>query len=81
MKLKSVLKCGQIVPQDKFFLEIFGRSFHRNKKFIAEYSIEETLQQNVVFATIEGHGSSHMCEESFVISCVYCDTYYAYIIL
>jgi hypothetical protein len=22
-----------------------------------------------------------MCEESFVISCVYCDTYYAYIIL
>jgi hypothetical protein len=73
--------CGQIFPQDKFFLEIFGRSFHRNKKFIAEYSIEETLQQNVVFATIEGHGSSHMCEESFVISCVYCDTYYAYIIL
>jgi hypothetical protein len=48
---------------------------------MAEYSIGKTLQQNVVFATIEGHGSSHICEENFVISSVYCDTYYAYIIV
>ncbi len=81
MKLKSVLKCGKKFPLGISFSWNSWQIFLQNLEIYCRIFHEKTLQQNVVFATIEGHDSSHICEENFVISCVYCDTYYAYIIV